>query len=73
MKNRTPFLFLGMTSLAIGLFCCTSPNSKKSDAAGCGKADSTAIIVDSDTTSSQLNEWVLPPESAEQVSLATTE
>lgn len=73
MKNRTPFLFFGMTSLAIGLFCCTSPNSKKSDAAGCGNADSAAIIVDSDTTSSQLNEWVLPPESAEQVSLETTE
>ena len=69
MKNSAPFLFFGMTMLAIGLSCCTSPNPEKSDAAGCGKADSTAIIVDSDTTSSQLNEWVLPPESAEQVSL----
>jgi len=73
MKNNAPFLFFGMTMLAIGLFCCTSPNPEKNDAAGCEKADSTATEVDSDTTSSHLEEWVLPPEFAEQVSLETTE
>ncbi len=73
MKNRAPFLILGMTLLTAGLFGCQTPNPGQNDAAGREKADSSVTVGDSDTTSSQLNDWVLPPESDEQISLEVAE
>ena len=73
MKNRAPLLILGMTLLTAGLFGCQTPNPGQNDAAGREKADSSVTVGDSDTTSSQLNDWVLPPESDEQISLEVAE